>query len=227
MIRLFTGFDRREEVGWHVFTHSVLARCSVPVAITALTGKQRDGSNAFTYARFLVPHLCNYEGWALFADGADMVCLGDISEIAAPRGDAAAYVVKHDYKTRHKTKYRGTEMESTNMDYPRKNWSSLTLWNCAHPANRILTPQLTDEADGRWLHGFSWLRDDELGTLPAEWNCLVDEGQWREDAKLLHWTSGIPAFRAYRNAPLAAIWLDEMEQASTGWQNADLSRMQA
>ena len=227
VLKLFTGFDHREEIGWHVFTGSVLRRCSEQVAIIPLTGGQRDGSNAFTYARFLVPHLCGYEGWAIFADASDMVCLGDVAEIGKLRGEAAAYVVKHDYKTMNKIKYIGTDMECPNSDYPRKNWSSLILWNCGHPSNRILTPQMVDEADGRWLHGFSWLADDVIGDLPKEWNVLLDEGQLTADAKLLHWTSGIPAFNAYRRGPLAGIWLDEMAAASEGWQNADLSRLQA
>ena len=207
-IRLFTGFDQREAVGWHAFTQSVIEKASAPVAITPLVmDNQRDGSNAFTYSRFLVPWMCNFEGWAIFVDGVDMICVGDIAELAAyrPFGEAVK-VVKHDYKTRNPKKYRGTVMEKDNHDYPRKNWSSVIIWDCAHFMNRCLTPEYVAESDGSFLHRFGWLPVDRIGTLPFEWNWLVDEYGANTKAKLLHFTAGIPAIPAHRDAPHAQMW---------------------
>lgn len=123
MIRLFAGFDEREAIGYAVFCHSVVARASQPVSFTPLHAMGLpEGSNCFTVSRFLIPWLCGYTGYAIFMDGSDMLMLGDVSALAMafdPR--YAVQVVKHpDYKTRHRTKYVGTEMECPNRDYPRR-----------------------------------------------------------------------------------------------------------
>lgn len=209
MIRLFTGWDQREAAGWHAFVQSVHERTSAPVSVTPLVmNMQRDGTNSFTYSRFLVPHLCNFDGFAIFVDGADMICLGDLAELWEMRssGGSAVKVVKHDYKTRHPRKYVGTEMESPNESYPRKNWSSVMIFDCGHYMNRCLEPKFIAEKDGAYLHRFGWLPDDRIGDLPREWNWLCDEYGANTQAKILHWTAGIPAIYAYRNSPQAQAW---------------------
>lgn len=210
VIRLFTGFDQREAHGWHTFTQSVIERTSVLVAHIPLAFEngimQKDGTNAFTYARFLVPELCSFSGWAIFADGADMLAHGDLAALWAMRDTKyAVQVVKHDYKTRHPMKYVGTEMEAGNSDYPRKNWSSLILWNCAHMAHFNAREKLRSES-GSYLHRFGWLRDEEIGELPIEWNWLPQEQGANTKAKLLHFTAGLPSIYAYRLSPHAEEW---------------------
>jgi len=207
MIRLFTGWDEREALGSAVFDHSITSRCGEPVSITRLHGKQRDGSNAFTYARFMVPQLCAYEGFAIFADGADMLALADIGELWAMRdGQYAVQVVKHDYKTRHQRKYVGTDMECDNRDYPRKNWSSLIIFNCWHTANGFLNEKNVREASGADLHRFHWLRNDQIGELAPEWNWLSQEQGANAKAKIVHYTAGIPQIPAYTESPHAGDW---------------------
>jgi len=211
MIRLFTGWDEREALGSAVFDHSVSAHSTVPVSITRLHGKQRDGSNAFTYARFLVPQLCAYsantEGFAIFADGADMLAMADLAELWALRdGRYAVQVVKHEYKTKHPRKYIGTDMECDNRDYPRKNWSSLIIFNCMHVANAFLNEANVRESSGADLHRFYWLRDDQIGELPPEWNWLCQEHGVNHRAKLVHYTAGIPQIPAYTESPHAGDW---------------------
>jgi lipopolysaccharide biosynthesis glycosyltransferase len=136
MIDLFVGYDPRESAAYHVFCQSVIAKATVPVRFTPLSERalafdgQQDGSNAFVYSRYLVPHLMDYQGWAIFADG-DMVCQRDIAELWALRDEQyAVQVVKHAYTSRARMKYIGSPMQSPNMNMPRKNWSSLVLWNC-------------------------------------------------------------------------------------------------
>ncbi len=131
-----------------------------------------------------------YQGWAIYADG-DMVCQADITELWAKRDYwSAVQVVKHDYKTKHPVKYLGAKNES----YPRKNWSSLILWNCAHYSNRNMNPAWLDSKDGSYLHRFQWLDDTRIGELPKEWNHLVGEQKPNPNAKLLHYTVGLPVF---------------------------------
>jgi lipopolysaccharide biosynthesis glycosyltransferase len=213
VIPLYIGADPREAAGLHVFIQSVMDSSSAPVAFVPLHKPmlegfdgQRDGTNAFIYSRFLVPHLQHYEGWALFADGSDMVCLEDLKALWAMRDDRyAVQVVKHDYKTKHGRKYLGTPMEADNLDYPKKNNSSFILWNCGHYANRRLTPELVAESPGSFLHRFQWLSEDQIGEIPADWNALVGE-QDISSASLLHFTLGAPGFANYSQCDGADHW---------------------
>ena len=161
------GYDPREAAVFTVFNQSVIKYTSIPVSICPLHQDalnfdgQQDGSNAFIFSRYLVPYLQDYKGWALFADG-DMLITEDLKNLWDLRDDKyAVQVVKHDYKTKNYRKYIGSPMESDNLDYPKKNWSSVMLFNCGHPSNKILTKELVGEAGGAFLHRFQWLTDDE------------------------------------------------------------------
>jgi len=205
VINLFCGHDVREAIGFHVFADSVLRNCTKPVSITPLASMgMGEGSNAFTLSRFLVPKLMNYRGHAIFVDACDMLCLGDIAELDSLFDPAyAVQVVKHQsYKTQHRTKYRGTAMECPNMNYERKNWASVMLVNCEHPAWKIDINELLPID----LLSLKFINDTAIGELPLQWNRLVDEGHPHEDAKILHWTAGMPAFDWYKNAPAADLW---------------------
>lgn len=210
MIQLFIGYDPREAVVYHVCANSLIRRASQPIGVTPLAlrnlsgyvERHRDGSNQFIYSRFLVPNLMGYTGWAIYIDG-DMLLRGDIVDLWNLRDESKAVLcVHHDYKTKMHQKYLG----SKNEDYPRKNWSSVVLWNCGHPANRQLTPSLVEKATGAQLHRFTWLTDDLIGELPKEWNWLPDEFGPNENAKLLHWTLGAPSFHEFADAPMASEW---------------------
>ncbi len=213
MIPVYIGFDPREEAGSHVFASSLIHNASRPVSIIPLHldlfaafygAGQRDGTNAFIYTRFLIPFLQDFRGWALFVDGADMLMMGDVSELWALRDEyKAVQVVKHDYRTKHPRKYVGTKMEARNDDYERKNWSSVMLINCGHYHWRDMTPEKVAQMTGPELHRFSWLKDDLVGSLPVEWNWIADEFGENPDAKLIHWTAGTPAFKHYANSPHA------------------------
>ena len=206
MIRIFAGYDPREAVGYHVFCQSLIERTKEPVAITPFFGKQRDGSNAFIYQRFLVPYFTGFKGRAIFMDASDMLMLGDIDELNKLFDPTkAVQVVKHDYKTQHSKKYINTPMETKNEDYPRKNWSSLILWNCEHPRNNVLTPDYIDDHSGSDLHRFTWLPDSLIGDLPKQWNVLVGE-QDNPNAKIAHYTLGIPEFFHYKDCDHSKPW---------------------
>lgn len=209
-IPVYVGYDPREAVAYHTFCQSVLDHASRPVAFIPLaldtlqgyTEDHTDGSNEFIYSRFLVPWLQGFQGWAIFADG-DMICRGDIAELWDRRNHyAAVMVAKHDYRTKHSRKYLGQK----NEDYPRKNWSSVILWNCAHFKNRTLTPEVVKNSPGSFLHRFSWLQDDQISALPLDWNWLVSEYPPNEKAKLVHQTLGTPCFKDYATQDTADEW---------------------
>jgi lipopolysaccharide biosynthesis glycosyltransferase len=209
-IPVFVGYDPREAVAYHTCVNSIIRNASKPVAIIPVAlnlfrdyeETHTDGSNHFIYTRFLVPHLMEYAGWAIFIDG-DMIVRGDIVELWELRNSYMdVMVVKHDYQTRMPVKYLG----APNENYPRKNWSSVILWNCNSFPNRQLTPAFVQQATGSELHRFSWLADERIGELPPEWNWLPDEYGINRDAKLLHYTLGTPCFQEFADTPQGDEW---------------------
>lgn len=210
MIPVFIGYDPREAIAFHVCVNSIIRKASEQVSVNPLALRSlanykeshSDGSNQFIYSRFLIPSLMNYSGWAIFIDG-DMLLRDDIAKLWSLRDETKAVVcVKHDYKTRKSEKYLGAK----NEDYPRKNWSSVVLWNCGHPLNRTLTPEFVQAATGAQLHRFTWIPDDLIGELPIVWNWLPDEFGRNNDAKLLHWTLGTPCFQDFAEEAMAEEW---------------------
>lgn len=224
VIRLFVGWDEREEVGSHVFLSSLMHTCSLPVSVTHLRKSQvtalygteiREGTNAFTWSRFLVPAMCDFTGFALFVDGADMMAVGDLAELwhmASPL--TAVQVVKHNYQTRHPRKYVGTGMESVNSHYDRKNWASVMLMYCGHRAWRRVTPEWLEKANPLDVLQLRFLEDRQIGDLPDNANVLIDEGQEVEQPILVHWTAGVPGFPAYQDAPRAQEWRDQLKRVN-------------
>ncbi len=219
-INIVVGFDQRESVAYHTFTQSIIEKSSLPVSLTPLAintlkdyqETHTDKSNDFVYSRFLTPYLYDFKGWAIFADG-DMICQADIKELWDLKDESKALlVVKHDYQTKAKQKYLG----NINENYPRKNWSSVILWNCAHPKHRILTPEFISNQTGKYLHRFSWLDDAEIGELPIEWNWLAIEYPENKNAKLIHYTLGTPCFEDYKNTDMSDIWHDEYKRMIDG-----------
>ncbi len=208
-INLVVGFDQREAIAYHVFCQSVIEYSTMPIQFIPLRLNpekidigQRDGSNAFAFSRFLTPYLMNFQGWAIFADG-DMICKADIAKLWNLRDSKkAVQVVKHDYKTKHLKKYLGNK----NENYPRKNWSSLILWNCSHPKNKLLTPGFINDKAGSYLHRFSWLDDEEIGELNSEWNWLAIEYEDNPGANIIHYTLGTPCFKEYESSAMSNYW---------------------
>ncbi len=223
LLNIFIGFDQKEAIAYHTFVQSLIENSTIPLSITPLaennldhyTEKHTDGTNKFTYSRFLVPYLMNFKGWAIFADG-DMVCLSDIKILKSYFDpNKAVTLVKHDYKTKHKTKYFGQK----NEDYPRKNWSSIIIWNCEHPKNKILTPKFIGQKEGSFLHRFNWLKDEEIGELPKSWNWLAMEYEEKRDLDLIHYTLGTPCFKEYSNKSLSQYWKFFFQNHLSGIEN--------
>ena len=209
-IPIFVGYDPREAIAFHTCVNSIIRHATqsvaiMPVALNLFQDYKEthgDNSNHFVYTRFLVPHLMGYTGWAIFIDG-DMIVRDDIVKLwELQESHVDVMVVKHDYKTRMTEKYLGAK----NEDYPRKNWSSVILWNCSSWPNRKLTPAFVQSQPGSYLHRFSWLNDERIGELPKEWNWLPDEYGANPAAKLLHYTLGTPCFHEFADTPQSEEW---------------------
>ena len=221
-VKIFIGWDSREPIAADVCEFSIEKNSTIPVDIEML--KQDDlrkqliytrppdtqGSTEFTFTRFLVPRLMDYQGWAVFCD-CDFLWLGDIKDLIAQADDQyAVMLVRHDYRPQNTMKMDGKRQEY----YPRKNWSSMILFNCGHPKNKWLTPYHINRATGQELHRFSWLDDKDIGSISPEWNWLVGwyHQPWDGVPKALHYTEGGPWFSNYQDCEYAGAWLDYRAQ---------------
>ncbi|MFZ2252608.1 MAG: hypothetical protein WAW13_00370 [Minisyncoccia bacterium] len=218
---IYVGFDPREELACLVAIRSMVGRMArfIPVNAIRLDELQkagiytrpmetRDGrmwdviseapmATEHACARFLTPHLAK-EGWAVFMDG-DMLIRSDIGDIFEGLDPSKAlYCVKHDHRPEHTVKMDG----QVQTVYPRKNWSSVMVFNCDHPANAALTVELVNSVPGRDLHRFCWLTDDLIGELDPAWNWLVPA----VDPKIAHFTEGVPDMAGYERQPYADEW---------------------
>ena len=190
------GFDSRHREMYDLCTGSIRHYCKDAVikpntarTIPAYDSPSKDNeSTTFVYSRFYIPYCSFWSGWAIFCDG-DFLWQDDVTKLWEQRDDRYAVMVcKHNYESKIKTKAFGHVQEN----FPRKNWSSLIMWNCAHPSNQVLTPEYCNSAEPKQLHRFLHLQDKEIGGLDLRWNWLVDEYDYTESAGALHFTNGGP-----------------------------------
>lgn len=219
-LRIFVGWDPRETEAYDVFAHSLRRLASQPIEVIPLiqdelrdkglfTRERKEGATEFTMTRWLVPHLSNYEGVSIFAD-CDMLAQADIHEVLEYARDHPVSVCLHDYIPKADIKMDG----QVQQPYPKKNWSSLMVFNNAHEKCRDLTPDLVNHAahPPRYFHQFYWLDTLEPGSLPLDWNWLAAEYPYRPDVKIVHLTNGGPWFPGYENCDYADEWRAERDR---------------
>lgn len=216
-LKVYIGWDSREDIAYQVARSSLIENATIdvevhPIRLQDLVDRgvyTRDidplASTEFTYSRFFTPWLADYKGWALFCD-CDFLFFGDVAELLNYRDDSKAVLcVHHDYTPKEGLKMDGKIQTS----YPRKNWSSFMLFNCAHPATRTLTPELINRESGAYLHRMQWASDSEIGELPEEWNWL--EGWSNKPSsgfpKAVHYTNGGPWFKDWQDVDFSEAWV--------------------
>jgi hypothetical protein len=235
---IFIGYDRREGDAFAVAVHSIRRRLNEPIPIRGmlLSEAQRSGvyrrptvrdgnhlvdllsvtddydgrlSTEHANLRFLVPHIADADCWAMFAD-SDILARADVSQAFDDLDPTKAlYCVKHDYAPTDTVKMDGQEQTA----YPRKNWSSVMIFNCVHPSNRGLTLELINTVPGRDLHRFCWLGEEEIGELDPSWNWLVGHSDVDIDPHIVHFTTGLPSMPGYENVEYADEWREELTRA--------------
>ena len=234
IIPIFIGYDFRERAATNVLIDSLYQHSTYPLSITPLVTSQlvnqgyhyrdRDEkqSTDFSFTRFLVPFLMNFEGWAIFMD-CDMLCFSDIGELWEEKDDKYSLLcVKHDHKPSETKKFQG-EIQTY---YPKKNWSSLMLFNCKKC--KSLTIDYVNKSSGLDLHRFNWLENDEqIGSLRGEgWNRLILNASQANDiyqdgkSKLVHWTLGGPWFKDQRSlgGNFSTDWFCARDEAMRLWE---------
>lgn len=186
-LRVFIGYDPRQPIAYNVLQHSIVRHSSRPVAITPLILSQlpikRRGLTEFTFSRFLVPYLCGFRGQAVFMD-ADMVVTGDIAELLAGQN-------------------ANTSAVSVMQDQAPFEWASMMHFNAG--ACLRLKPEFIDDEKNA-LFDLAWA--PYVGKLAPEWNHCVGYQEPKE-AKLYHFTQGIPHWYECMGLPEDAVWHEE------------------
>ena len=227
-IPIYIGYDPVEPVAYHVLCHSILSRTSIPCSIMPLKlstlpeltrPREITQSNDFSFSRWLVPYLNNYEGHAIYMD-CDMLCLDDIAKLWKVRNkEEIVQVVKHNFIPKTTEKYLGNKQ----IGYDRKNWSSMMLFNCSKCD--ILTPTIVNTVHGFWLHKFEWIDQVTnsfwaVGSLPINWNYLVgynSRDMIHGDPSIVHFTEGGPWIqddKRYSNQEFSNEWWHEYHKAT-------------
>ena len=221
-LNVYIGYDSKEDIAYRVCKYSILKRSRSNIKITSLKLYEliaknlykRDidplASTEFTYSRFLVPALNNYNGWAIFCD-CDFIFFEDIANILKNIDQSkAVYCVQHDYTPKEKHKMDGQKQTI----YPRKNWSSFILFNCSHPSNKKLSLDLVNSETGSFLHQFKWLEDNEIGSLDERWNWLEGWTSNHNDNNpfAVHYTRGGPWFDEWQDVEFASEWTKERDE---------------
>lgn len=217
MLNVYIGYDQKEHIAANVCKFSIESRSSnthvsflkksdIEVYTRA---PEPDQSTEFTYTRFLVPFLCNYQGWSVFCD-CDFLFLVPIEELLqCVDTTKAVSVVQHpNYVPRTQKKMNGIEQKPMH----RKNWASLMVFNNSHPTLQKLTPDFINNVHpGGMLHRFEWIDDQHIGQLPLDWNCL-DDYYLLANPKAIHYTDGGPWFNNYQNTMYSHLWKNEYTQ---------------
>jgi hypothetical protein len=194
-LNVFIGYDPRQPIGFQVLAHSIWRHSSCPVSITRLelskVPTKRRGLTEFTYSRFLVPFLSNFQGHSLFLD-SDILCRADVFDlmpwiVAYP--DSSVCVVKGSRKF---------------------EWPSVMLFNNAQ-CKSLMPEYVGDEQNS--LFDFAWAK--EVINLPAQWNHLVGYDAVNPDAKLVHFTQGLPVWPETAKCEFADEWLNELRNANS------------
>jgi len=220
LLPVWIGWDSREPEAAEVCKSTLIKHASIPIHVRTLkeiplqhaglykrrwvhNGTQKvdtvDGkpfSTDFSFTRFLIPSLQLWDGWAIFCD-CDFLFNADIGRMVDELDDAKAVMVcKQGYQPVQAIKMDGVKQEK----YYRKNWSSFMAFNCGHPTNRHLTPEVVSNQTGSYLHGFGWVPDNEIGNLDHRWNWI--HGTTEGAPFAVHYTLGGPWFPHLRDSEL-------------------------
>lgn len=226
-LQVYIGYDGRQHQAFITCAQSIEKHASVPVGVEPISrqsvglsynrgvayeaiqqydvdgeGKCWPVSTDFAMARFWVPLVRQFKGWALFVD-ADFLFMDDVAKIFAKADDRYAVMCCQpfvDQEDEPRIKMDGR----LQVPYERKRWSALMLWNCGHPANKTLRSQFLNLQPFLTLHQFRWLKDEEIGRLDDRW-------QWvHEEPRSVHYTRGLPTLFEHASHPYAGAWINYM-----------------
>ncbi len=213
-INIFIGLDEPYKIAYDVCKNSILKNNKKynlnikPINFNTVKDydrkKDKNESTQFSFARFWTPYESNFKGISIFLD-SDFLFLesiDDLIDLYDPK--KAVMCCKHDY----------TPSETTKMDgkvqtiYPRKNWSSLMLFNCSDSHCKELTPDVINSESPKYLHRMLWTDDKKIGNIPLEYNWLEGDYDNSVNPKAIHFTNGGPWHSSW-DGDYKQIWLNQ------------------
>ena len=230
-LRVIIGYEPREADGYAVTAISALRRNPLlavqPITLEACREAglytrptvTRNGrlfdvisdapmSTEFALTRFLVPWLVQKDpaakdgDWVLFLD-CDTLIRCDLNELLEELDESYAVMcVQHNVDHGSSPKIDGCEQ----LSYKRKNWSSVMAWNLNHDGIKALRLDDVNSCTGLNLHQLEWLYEKEIGALSSKWNHLVGVQEPNADAKIVHFTQGLPSMPGYEHSEHADEW---------------------
>ena len=180
-IRVFVGTDKSQMLAARVLEYSIKKYASMSVEVNPMcelpVPHPKDYDNrprtGFSFARFLIPSLCNYQGKAIYFD-ADMLVFDDIAKLwEQPMGNADVLCVEQPTEKGRIRQYSVLLMDCAKL-----------RWNIDEIVRGL------DE--GRYnysqlMHEFCIVpRDKVVPDLPYEWNSL--EHYEPNCTRLVHYT---------------------------------------
>ena len=164
---------------------------------------------------------------AVFCD-SDFLWQCDIAKELAPyfeqmkRENLGVMCVKHNHVPKQDTKMDGRGQYT----YPRKNWSSMMIFNCDHSDVQNLTVENVNTQSPAWLHRMHWCQDENIGGLPHDFNYLVGVYDDVENPHVLHYTDGGPWHYLYRAAEFTENWLPYLDETQKTRLETELKRQE-
>lgn len=186
-IRIFIGTDPSQLGAAEVLKQSILEKTSSPVEIQTMEKlnipqpkdvrqSQRTG---FSFARWAIPELCNFQGRAIYID-ADMMVFTDIRELwDMPMNGATIAIVDGRDTSYCSDKAKGN-----------KNETSVMLLDCSKVKWTLTS--LVQGLDGQYQYkdmmtDLCFLKEEEINrSIPRRWNSM---DYWDETSSLLHYTN--------------------------------------
>jgi len=213
MVNVYIGYDAREEEAFKVAKASIKKHSDIQVKglireqLKSYGYYYRDdhrASTEFTITRFLVPWLEDYKGFSIFVD-CDVLVNTDLTSVMSEIDvNDAVSCVQHDYTPKSCIKMDG----KPNAAYPRKNWSSMMVFN--NELCTSLTNEYVNTAKPTELHRMIWA--NSIGSLHHTWNYLVGYYHDLDKPNIIHYTDGGPWFKEYENCDFADEWREAWQQ---------------
>lgn len=211
-VKMFIGFDSKQALSYDTCRLSILDNSNIEIQSIMLPGleahgyfwRKDQGSTEFAFTRFLTPYLKGFYGYAIFCDSDFIWNCNPVELLDIIDPMHAVSVVKHNIQP---SQVKKTKMDDKNQSwYPRKNWSSLMVFNCDHPFCKKITPAIVSQSPAGYLHEFQWCNDQYIGTLPHTYNYLVGYYNDIKEPKAIHYTDGGPWHPGYENVEFADKW---------------------
>ncbi|MEZ4752545.1 MAG: glycosyltransferase [Bdellovibrionota bacterium] len=216
-VRVFVGTDRSQLIGVKVLEYSIRQHTDLPVEVVPMMDlpvrppidPKQDQRTGFSFSRFCIPRLCNYEGRAIYMD-ADMLVFKDIRSLWEIPFDGAKVIIQEELTA----KQSSTEDKKKAPKKRIKQCSVMLLdLLTARLGHRKIVDGLDDKAYdyAGLMFDMCLLQEEEIAyRIPFAWNSLE---HWDQDTALIHYTDMGTQPWVCNNNRHGALWVKALRSA--------------